>query len=462
MYRLSNTLLLTVVTLIGLCYLVLVPPFQVPDEQNHFYRSYQISEGMLFSRKIGQLRPGGIHHTGGDLPKALSQLNNQFNTISFEPNKHLTQDNFSLAWQIKIDPHDRKKYTFSNTALFSFVCYLAPATGIQIASYFSDRALVKFYAARVFCLLMSIFSLWLACTIYSPAKLFYFFVTLLPMNIHQLVAISSDAFTNSVVLIFIASVLKLFCQKPASWYRQATCVAFTMLLACAKQIATPILGIMIFAKVRNFRSRGHYLFFMCCFYLISVLVIGYWVMKAQEIYNPLYWHANTNAQEQFLYVRENTIDVFTMFMAVLREDGLKYLQTGIGSQLGYRDTFPPEWVIIAFKVMAVLLILLHPRLSDISLQQALGFFCICILGIFVVKLALYLNTSPIGANSNKYVHGRYFIAYFLLALIALGQLIPKSKVFTQRFYPVLAIGTVMAMVISSAVVLWSVVLRYFF
>lgn len=462
MYRLSNTLIVSIVTLIGLCYLVLVPPFQVPDEQNHFYRSYQISEGNFFSREIGQFRPGGGHHTGGELPKALTKLNNQFSIISFSPDKHLSKVNFTRAWQIKTDPHDRQRYTFSNTALFSFVSYLAPATGIQIASYFSDRTLVKFYAARVFSLLMSIFCLWLACSIYSPAKLFYFFVTLLPMNIHQLVAISSDAFTNSIVLIFIASVLKLFSQKPASWYKQAACLAFAMLLASAKQIATPILGIMIFAKERNFKNRNHYLLFISCFYLISVLVIGYWAMKAQEIYNPLYWHPNTNAQEQLLYVRDNVTDVFNMFLVILYEEGLRYLQTGIGSQLGYLDTFPPEWVIIAFKVIAVVLVLLHPRISDINLPQALGFFCICILGIFVVKLALYLNTIPIGANSNKHVHGRYFIAFFLLAMVALGQFIPKSEAFTQRFYPVLAIGTVMAMVIATAVVLWSVVLRYYF
>jgi hypothetical protein len=34
----------------GLLYAVVTPPFQVPDEPNHFYRAYQVSSGEVSPR----------------------------------------------------------------------------------------------------------------------------------------------------------------------------------------------------------------------------------------------------------------------------------------------------------------------------------------------------------------------------------------------------------------------------
>ena len=37
----------------GLAFLVLIPPFQVPDEYEHYYKSWDLSNGNLIPEKIG-------------------------------------------------------------------------------------------------------------------------------------------------------------------------------------------------------------------------------------------------------------------------------------------------------------------------------------------------------------------------------------------------------------------------
>jgi hypothetical protein len=54
--------------LFGIPYLLLTGPFRVPDERNHFLRSYEISEFRLFPFRIS----GG--YPGDNLPSSLSRL----------------------------------------------------------------------------------------------------------------------------------------------------------------------------------------------------------------------------------------------------------------------------------------------------------------------------------------------------------------------------------------------------
>ena len=44
----------------GLLWVALIPPFQSPDEPNHFFRAWQISEGHFFPEKTADRRLGGV------------------------------------------------------------------------------------------------------------------------------------------------------------------------------------------------------------------------------------------------------------------------------------------------------------------------------------------------------------------------------------------------------------------
>ncbi|MBL4577677.1 MAG: DUF2142 domain-containing protein, partial [Flavobacteriales bacterium] len=53
----------------GLSFLIVTPPFQVPDERNHFLKAYQISTGQLRGVK-------DMDRVGGYVPAALDIFSN--------------------------------------------------------------------------------------------------------------------------------------------------------------------------------------------------------------------------------------------------------------------------------------------------------------------------------------------------------------------------------------------------
>src|ERR1035441_9256429 len=56
-----HSVFLLLAVLFGLAVLVANPPYQAPDENDHYWRAYQLSEGGVVGRKQG-------NNAGGDLP----------------------------------------------------------------------------------------------------------------------------------------------------------------------------------------------------------------------------------------------------------------------------------------------------------------------------------------------------------------------------------------------------------
>lgn len=74
---------------------VLTPPFQVPDEQEHFHRAYQLSE----LRMLGIVRDGAA---GGMLPSSLIELSEDFwaRGLSIAPIEGLPRNRCgTLCWR---------------------------------------------------------------------------------------------------------------------------------------------------------------------------------------------------------------------------------------------------------------------------------------------------------------------------------------------------------------------------
>ncbi|MCP3851693.1 MAG: DUF2142 domain-containing protein [Gammaproteobacteria bacterium] len=446
---------------IGVVYLISVPPMQVPDEQNHFFRSYQISEGVLTPTKMGKLpNYRGKEHAGGDLPVAVTQLNDIFDPIRFRPENKVAISHFNQAWQIKIDRDQRENVPFSNTALFSFVMYSIPAAAIEITSWVSSRALVQFYAARIACLLFSILCLWMACKIFPHGQLIFLFVTILPMNIHQLAAISSDSYTNSICLLFSALVLKLCSQRDKINNKEVLALLFVgVLVASSKQIAAPLLGIVILIPMTKFGSLKKYSLYMIGFYTVMVLVLLFWALKAKEVHVPLYWHPGSNAESQIKHMQmpKYVKPHFDVFVKDLKLKSFYYLKMAIGLKLGYVDTILKDWLINFYLATILILILFYGRINSISKKQALGFIGIFFVGVITIEVAIYINTSPIGATYNDHVHGRYFLAYFFVLFAALTRLF-SFKINLSKY---LSLIVTVFCIVGTLASIWTVINRYY-
>ena len=143
------------IILVLLC--LLTPPFQSPDEHRHFFRAYQLSEGVLFPYRLQPNTEEGTTvqalHTamGGTLPRAVDALllATHADRLRFKPNERVRAADLVSALAIKVDANDRVFFRFPHETLYPPYAFAAQVVGILMARAFTDRILIQFYGGRL-------------------------------------------------------------------------------------------------------------------------------------------------------------------------------------------------------------------------------------------------------------------------------------------------------------------------
>lgn len=134
----------------GALMVVLSPPFQAPDEQNHFFRAQTLSEGYLLAQrqpaKVGAPMRAAIFEwvvtVQGDLP--------------FHPDKKQTIEALTALRDIRADDPSMVFVDFRNSALYSPLAYLPQSVGLGIGRALRLPILDAYYLGRLLNLMMSV------------------------------------------------------------------------------------------------------------------------------------------------------------------------------------------------------------------------------------------------------------------------------------------------------------------
>jgi uncharacterized membrane protein len=221
---------LFIFAIFGLLFLVIIPPMQVADETSHFYRAYQISQFNLLSERtkvgVGGVLPYGVvGFTGGANKYGLSFHAER----RFYPRMQLAELSRFEDGGLKIPVQ------FVNTAIYAPISYVAPATGIAIGKVVSNRIIVQFYMARLFCLAFFGACLYFAIRQIPRGKWALAVLALLPMTINEAAAVTADGFIIGVTALFIAMVYKLYAQTAITRLEWIVLGVIAVLIALSKQ-----------------------------------------------------------------------------------------------------------------------------------------------------------------------------------------------------------------------------------
>jgi uncharacterized membrane protein len=188
---------LSVASIFGFIYALIIPPFQSPDEYNHFFRAYQISQGQ-FSGTRTENRLGGV------LPTSLLELSNKFTYLKFQPNKKLNKDTFSSASHIKLDPERKQFIDFTNTAIYPPTAYIPQTTAVLVGRTLRLNPLLIIYLGRLFNLAAWIALVYLAIKWTPSHKWTICLLALLPASIFIQATNNADVTTNGLSFLAIA------------------------------------------------------------------------------------------------------------------------------------------------------------------------------------------------------------------------------------------------------------------
>ena len=426
----------------GLFMVFVTPPFQSPDEDVHFFRAFQLSEGKVIAQREGQM-------VGGSLPISLKIATAPFERMQFQPLEKASSKDLTTLRQQPLALQSRAFFEFKQTALYTPVAYLPAVVGIWIGRLCSLAPVELLYASRLAALLCWATIVFVAIRSIPVLKWVMMLVGLLPMGVFTASTLSADVMTNALAMLFAAVILRssLAADGPLRWKDGLTIILLCVLVAATKQVYFPIVAMTLMIPKTRFAGLRTKLLFCAGAVGVAVVTNLAWAWLVRGVITTEAW-ADPQKQTQFIlahpweYVRVlgNTLEVWWR----------KYYEWYIGV-LGWLDCWLPAWVYPSYAVMILAVPLLdRGQGRTITIKERLLLAGVVVVTLLLIATSLYITyTIPMDATIRG-VQGRYFIPLTIPALMLLYN--RKVKV-PERWlgYTVMAFCTVVIVAMCLAI-----------
>lgn len=391
---------------IGMAYLIFLIPTYAPDENAHIYRSYEISEGILFTKT------------------------NEKNLIKsnipsfFVENNHKTLNKYNkLNEEVKKDTNYENKVEVDNPAYSYFPTLYFPNTIMfLIGRIFNINGIIVLYLARIVNFIIFLICGYYAIKIMPFGKILLMTYLLIPMSVHQAISLSADSITNSTILLFIAYTLNLYYKEKINKKNKILYIALAALVSVQKIVYFPIVLIsIILIKVKEMTKNEKIKFIITT--IVAGLVVGVlWILlepKGEATEDIYAIQNNINSVEQIKFILTHPISYIKVLCNTIDVNIENYYLWFMGFSLGWMDIGVKRiWLDIYF-----IMLLFSPFLEKNDKELKIGdklVFIGTFLIIFVLTLtALYVGHSGVGTDIVKGIQGRYFMPVVILLLLCM-------------------------------------------
>lgn len=412
----------------------IIPPFQSPDEFNHFKRAYLLSRGqvVLLDQQDG--------FTGGEIDTGLLAYMDAFAAVSDGYENKVTKDAVEKSRKI-LWTNKRIFSPLPNAASYfpllyipqALSCWIGQALGLSVAStYYVGRIsssaatlLLLFWAARIFSL---------------PPLVMAIFLT--PMTLFQLSSTSLDPITFGLATLAAA----LFCRGVSCCslfpgWMQLLLLASLALLGMSRTQLIPLTSLPF--AIFFVRRLKRYWIYSAVGLLLSV---GWLLFTLLTVKGYIGVEGQTPTQIAKFYATR-PITLIRVLISTLTDGGLltEYWKGFVGV-LGWSDTPLDAGVYIAFGVLYLSLVLISvKRPSAICFGGKYMIACVALSTLFLFLIFL-VSFTPQPAVVVQWVQSRYFTALVIFLAFPLFNR-NLSTIARKRAFVLLAV--------TAAVSVWS-------
>ncbi|MEX0268417.1 DUF2142 domain-containing protein [Leptolyngbyaceae cyanobacterium UHCC 1019] len=395
------------VSIFGILFLIVTPPFQVADENAHFFRAYHVSEGHLMAKRADK-------EFGGLLPESLSTVAQVVSAgVAFHPeNKQKIEDIFTTL-RIPLNVEKRSFINYWTVAKYSPVPYLPQASGIAIARLFGATPLALMYFGRLFNLIFFALTGYFAIKITPIFKWGFLLLLLTPISLFTAASVSGDALTIGVSFLLTAVFLSCALDENVSFDRPKGIIIFVLaaLLSLAKPPYQLLILLFFTIPIKKIGNRKTY---FAVFTLLAAwcaaLSLGV-VYAIKDLKDVSYSPEMTSPTSQLAFLADNPGMFFVAFFNGWKVDGLSIIHQLIG-QLGWLDTKLPGVLIDSYLGILVIIALFggNKKIRLFRIQRFV-IFLTAALNIILISFVLYLHWAPLGASVIRGWQGRYLIPF---------------------------------------------------
>lgn len=416
-YGLSRLWILPAV--IGLVLVFATPAYQSPDEQTHLYRSYQLSEGHLFGKRL-------TYGAGDTLPASLSSSFESYRYLLFDKDAKVSASVFRESIKANLDRHITTEVRFENTMVYPPLSYAPQVVAISMGKVLSAGPLPLLYLARIAVLATWIAGLYFMMRRHAHLKLPLFAFSMVPIVLFQSASASADMVTATASIMTALEIIRAFRNK----INRATAyllVTLSLILGLSKFPYAIVLIAGLILPMRQFETSKLAVLVKSSF-LLSLLLSALWVVLANNTFVNLRDGVDTTMQ--LSYIAHNPLQyahlLYTTFLGTAGDTLLVQL-SGV---LGWLDTKVPLWICILSLTSVFLGLITTTKAAQeqmLSRFQRIAFGLILISSVLIIATLLYLTWCPPGATVLDGLQGRYFIPLFGLLVGAFGGLFVVTK-----------------------------------
>lgn len=437
-------------TILGIFYLLVLPPLSAPDEISHYMGAYQLS-----SRILGQtsnavtghvlVRPQDIwledvedcweyekSEDGYVQPVAETTADSGFlgETLMEETYKTIREQGI-LGRKYPLTAEDQEEPTQSlilspyPPVLTTPVAYIPQALGISLARLFHMNTIMVVYLGRLFNLLFFVGMTFLAMKRLPFGKEVLFGVALLPMTLHLSASFSYDVMILGCMFYLTAVCLELAYEKEKVHIKDVAVLAALMAAAGpCKLIYGVLMGLCLLIPVRKFGGWKPWWAAAACVFaawgLSMMLINGQTIVSyATETESVVPWAEEAGYSLTLLLHRP--LQAVRMFYQTLLWQADYYHMTMIGAYLGNLDKVldVPYLVVVMFTAGLFCLAVKKPGERQVmSVGNRVWVAVLCGLCAFAAMASMLIAWTPLSSQVINGVQGRYFLPFLPVLLMA--------------------------------------------
>lgn len=391
----------------GFFYTLTLPPFQSVDEGMHFYRTYQISQGRFIAQNID----GKV---GDYLPKDLSEFYKSYEPFIKNIDRKQTLDNIKKDFKYIADDNDLVFTQFTNTALYSPVCYVSQLPGVLVGKMLKLPLVGIYYLGRLSNLISYCFLIFLALKLAPFFRLPMFLLALMPMSLSLAGAYTCDVAVLGLNFIWMAMILRLLekdeCQrKDIIWM---SVIAFLITLSKSYILLLPLVFLIPMSK---FKNKKDYILSLCLILIAALTAGAIWYLSSKGLkldMNEVF----ADSAMQKLFIMSHPFEFIGVLIKTFFVKTPRLYITMIGV-LGWQDT-KLDWITyIVYPVLLYFAVFADTSKFILNRWQKLIVLADLLFGIVLTYTSLYIMWSPVGNPVVMGLNGKYFIPLMLPFLL---------------------------------------------
>lgn len=393
-------------TTIGMVYLLLIPPYSVPDEFTHFLEANKIAnqlmgmDGLDAEGYTQVRREDGIEYV----------LNHNVSTITNYYSEVLT----------KVSEEEQEYFGYGvGVQNLAWQSYIFPAIGIVIGRILNVNYVIMFTLGRMINLLLYIVLTSFSIRFIPFGKKVLYMIAHFPLCLFLAASFSYDSLNNCLAFFIFSYFLYLIYEKEdKSWKDFVILIVLAIIWLPIKYVYFPMF-LLVFLIPRIWEKNKEKIIKYGLPVLVCSIFLLCFAMK-ERIIGVLRLDGSRLTSEtlQFYNIQDflcNPLGALDLYLNTIVNQFDKFLLGGIGN-LGDTNLISPAWLSIGFLLLAILASM-EKNKYVIQKKEKKIFFIITLLILSTTLASMIFSFTPQYFSEIRGVQSRYFIPIMPLMLL---------------------------------------------